>query len=89
MERIEERKQEQREQRRAAEKPSRQAYKKNPKLKGSPRDEEDVRISKTLSWVLRHGARSEGLTLRPDGYVRVRDLVRSLPCIDSSSVEPY
>ena len=47
MERIEERKQEQREQRRAAEKPSRQAYKKNPKLKGSPRDEEDVRISKT------------------------------------------
>ncbi|KAL5536819.1 TPT1 [Sanghuangporus sanghuang] len=75
MERIEERKQQQREQRQAAEKPSRQAYKKGPRLRGNPRDEEDVRISKTLSWVLRHGAKTEGLIVRPDGYARVRDLL--------------
>lgn len=45
------------------------------RLRGHPKDEEDVRISKTLSWLLRHGAKKEGLTMRPDGYVRVHDLV--------------
>ena len=68
-------KREEREKRLAAEKPSKQAYKKGPRLRGSPRDEEDVRISKTLSWVLRHGAKTEGVAMRADGYVRVRDLV--------------
>lgn len=48
----------------------------NKRLRGTPRDELEVRISKTLSWVLRHGAKKEGLFMRPDGYVRVKDLVR-------------
>ena len=46
------------------------------KLKGNPRESEEVRTSKTLSWILRHGAKSEGLKMREDGYVRVKDLVR-------------
>lgn len=45
------------------------------KLRGQPRDSPEVRMSKTLSWLLRHGAKSEGLKMRPDGYVRVSDLV--------------
>lgn len=45
-------------------------------LRGLAKDSADVRISKTLSWILRHGAKSEGLYMRPDGYVRVSDLVR-------------
>ena len=49
------------------------------KLRGLPKDSHDVRISKTLSWILRHGSQSEGLAMRPDGYVRVDELV-SLSC---------
>ena len=45
-------------------------------LRGHPKDSPEVRFSKTLSWILRHGAKSEGLYMRPDGYVRVGDLVR-------------
>ena len=45
-------------------------------LRGHPKDSPDVRLSKTISWILRHGAKSEGLYMRPDGYVRVNDLVR-------------
>lgn len=45
------------------------------KLKGSPRDDPKTRISKTLSYVLRHGAEKEGITIRPDGFVLVNDLV--------------
>jgi 2'-phosphotransferase len=45
-------------------------------LRGHPKDSPDVRLSKTLSWILRHGAKSEGLYMRPDGYMRVNDLVR-------------
>jgi 2'-phosphotransferase len=47
------------------------------KLRGLPKDSPEVRVSKTLSWILRHGAKSEGLAMRPDGYVKVTDLVRS------------
>lgn len=47
----------------------------NPKLRGSPRESEEMRMSKTLTWVLRHGSQSEKLTMRPDGYVRVQDIV--------------
>ncbi|ELU43407.1 RNA 2'-phosphotransferase, tpt1/kptA family domain-containing protein [Rhizoctonia solani AG-1 IA] len=36
----------------------------------------EVRNSKTLSYILRHGAAKEQLTLRSDGYVRVPELVR-------------
>lgn len=49
------------------------------KLRGNPRESEGVRISKTLSWVLRHGSKSVGLFMRPDGYVRVTELVRFPP----------
>ena len=45
-------------------------------LRGRPKDSPEVRLSKTLAWILRHGAKSEGLYMRPDGYVRVSDLVR-------------
>jgi hypothetical protein len=45
-------------------------------LRGRSKDSPEVRLSKTLSWILRHGAKSEGLYMRPDGYVRVSDLVR-------------
>lgn len=46
-------------------------------LRGHSKDSPEVRISKTLSWILRHGAKSEGLYMRPDGYVRVSDLLAS------------
>jgi 2'-phosphotransferase len=46
-------------------------------LRGHPKDSPEVRLSKTLSWILRHGAKSEGLYMRPDGYVRVSDLLAS------------
>lgn len=46
-------------------------------LRGHPRDSPEVQLSKTVTWLLRHGAKSEGLSMREDGYVRVRDLVSS------------
>jgi len=45
------------------------------KLRGSPRDDPKTRLSKTLSYVLRHGAEKEGIRIRPDGFVLVNDLV--------------
>lgn len=53
------------------------------KLKGMPKDSLEVRLSKTVSWILRHGAMQEGLELRSDGYARVQDLVctQSLPSV--------
>ena len=50
------------------------------KGKGRRREDEspDVKISKALSYILRHGAAKEGLKMRPDGYVRVDDIVRLL-----------
>ncbi|KAF8200391.1 KptA family-domain-containing protein [Pholiota molesta] len=45
------------------------------KLRGLEKDLPEVRISKTLSWLLRHGAQSEGLPMRSDGYVKVVDLL--------------
>ena len=49
-----------------------------PRKRGLDRDVADVRNSKTLSWILRHGAKSEGIAMRPDGYVKVADLVSLL-----------
>ncbi len=34
-----------------------------------------MRISKTLSYILRHGAEKEGLDIGSDGYVRLQDLL--------------
>jgi hypothetical protein len=45
------------------------------KMRGREQDSPEVRLSKTLSWLLRHGAQGEGLAMRPDGYVKVTDLV--------------
>ncbi|ESK86532.1 trna phosphotransferase 1 [Moniliophthora roreri MCA 2997] len=45
------------------------------KLRGFPKDTPEARISKTLSWLLRHGAQSEKLLMRPDGFVKVNDLL--------------
>ena len=38
-----------------------------------------MKISKALSYILRHGAAKEGLKMRPDGFVRVDDIVRLPP----------
>ena len=45
------------------------------KLRGSPRDDHKTRLSKSLSYVLRHGAEKEGIPIRPDGFVLVDSLV--------------
>ncbi|KAF9442254.1 hypothetical protein P691DRAFT_779493 [Macrolepiota fuliginosa MF-IS2] len=47
------------------------------KLRGFGKDKPEVRVSKTLSWLLRHGAASEGLAMRADGYVKVDDLFKN------------
>ncbi|CAG8444607.1 3437_t:CDS:2 [Ambispora leptoticha] len=39
------------------------------------RDDPTVRLSKTLSYILRHGATKEGLQLRSDGYIEVDELL--------------
>jgi hypothetical protein len=46
--------------------------------KGFPEDSPETRNSKTLSWLLRHGAKSEGISMRSDGYVGVTELVSLL-----------
>ncbi|KAJ9104580.1 hypothetical protein QFC21_002078 [Naganishia friedmannii] len=46
------------------------------KLRGLPQDEPDVRFSKTLAYLLRHGAEKHGLPMRKDGFVRVSDLLQ-------------
>jgi RNA:NAD 2'-phosphotransferase (TPT1/KptA family) len=44
---------------------------------GRRRNEDpDVVLSKTLSNILRHNAHKEGLDMRPDGYVKLDELVR-------------
>ena len=54
--------------------------------RGRPTDDPDTRWSKTLSYILRHGAAKEGLQLRPDGFVRVEDLVSPRVLSSSSAV---
>lgn len=56
-------------------KPQRGGSKSSGKLRGLPKDSPEVRLSKTVSWILRHGAEQEGVELRPDGYARVQDLL--------------
>ncbi|KAF8235217.1 hypothetical protein L208DRAFT_1257876 [Tricholoma matsutake] len=56
------------------------------KLRGLEKDSLEVRLSKTLSWLLRHGAKSERLPMRADGYVRVADLLAN-PRIKSKALD--
>ncbi|KAI0085740.1 KptA family-domain-containing protein [Irpex rosettiformis] len=57
--------------------------------RGLPSDSPELRLSKTVTWVLRHGAASEGLTMRTDGYVRVDDLLKipKLQGLDFAALE--
>jgi 2'-phosphotransferase len=43
-----------------------------------PNDSPDVATSKTLAYILRHGAEKESLHIRSDGYIKLDDVV-SLP----------
>lgn len=45
------------------------------KLRGMDKDSPEVRTSKTISWLLRHAAASQGLAIRQDGYVNVDELL--------------
>lgn len=38
----------------------------------------DTELSKTLSWILRHGAVQEGLTIEPSGYVPLEEVMQCL-----------
>jgi RNA:NAD 2'-phosphotransferase (TPT1/KptA family) len=40
----------------------------------SPQD--TMKLSKLLAYVLRHGAVNEKLTISPDGYIAIQDLVK-------------
>ncbi|KAI9202578.1 phosphotransferase KptA/Tpt1 [Polychytrium aggregatum] len=39
-------------------------------------DDPDVVLSKSMSYVLRHGAEKDGVPIRKDGFVRIEDLLR-------------
>ncbi|KAF9499559.1 tRNA 2'-phosphotransferase 1 [Pleurotus eryngii] len=41
----------------------------------TPRKRDDS-VSRTISWLLRHSARNEGLDTRQDGFIRVEELLR-------------
>lgn len=41
-----------------------------------PNDSPDVAASKTLAYILRHGAEKEMLDMRSDGYLKLNDVVR-------------
>ncbi|XP_045605908.1 tRNA 2'-phosphotransferase 1 isoform X2 [Procambarus clarkii] len=36
----------------------------------------DVRLSKTLTWLLRHGAEKEGLTISTEGWANLEDVLK-------------
>lgn len=40
----------------------------------------DIRLSKWLSFILRHGAEKEGYTMDPRGYIAVNDLIKRKGC---------
>ncbi|TFK52040.1 hypothetical protein OE88DRAFT_1718715, partial [Heliocybe sulcata] len=58
-------------------------------MNGHPKDSPEVRLGKTLSWLLRHGAQSEKIEMRPDGYVRVSDILasRKFQGVDFAAIE--
>ncbi|KAK0488610.1 KptA family-domain-containing protein [Armillaria novae-zelandiae] len=56
------------------------------KLRGLPQDSPEVRVSKTLSYILRHGAQKEEIPMRADGYVKVTDLLEN-PRLKSQPID--
>ena len=48
----------------------------------------EVQVSKKISWLLRHGAGSEGLKLGKGGYVNVQDAV-SLPPVQDDELHLF
>lgn len=56
-----------------------------PQLRGLPTDDVDVRLSKTLAYLLRHGADKSDLPIRTDGFVKVSDLL-SDPMLSSAGL---
>ena len=42
---------------------------------GNSSEPRDVQISKAMSWLLRHGAKGEGIKMDANGYINVSDLV--------------
>ena len=42
---------------------------------GNSSEPRDVQISKAMSWLLRHGAKGEGIKMDANGYINVADLV--------------
>ncbi|PBK99039.1 hypothetical protein ARMGADRAFT_1007666 [Armillaria gallica] len=56
------------------------------KLRGLPQDSPEVRVSKTLSYILRHGAQKEEVPMRADGYVKVTDLLEN-PRLKSQPID--
>jgi len=44
-------------------------------MESHSKSNKDIDLSKSLSWILRHGAQKEGIPIGPDGYVRVSDLL--------------
>ncbi|KAG9327464.1 hypothetical protein KVV02_000413 [Mortierella alpina] len=47
----------------------------NNRSRGPRTDSPKVRLSKALSWLLRHNAESQGVAIRPDGYVKIKDVL--------------
>ncbi|CAH1767507.1 4481_t:CDS:2, partial [Entrophospora sp. SA101] len=43
---------------------------------GGGDERHDIKLSKSLSYVLRHGATKEGLNIREDGYIKLEELFK-------------
>lgn len=56
--------------------PDAETKKSKKKARGRLNDSPDTQLSKTLSYMLRHGAAKESLNIRADGFVKMDDLVR-------------
>ncbi|KAH9471292.1 hypothetical protein Pst134EA_005196 [Puccinia striiformis f. sp. tritici] len=67
-------------------KPTNPTNNKLKKTKGKPADSPDVTLSKTLSYILRHGAINEKLEIRADGFIRLDELLKR-PKMKNNTIE--
>ncbi|RUP49146.1 hypothetical protein BC936DRAFT_143186 [Jimgerdemannia flammicorona] len=44
-------------------------------MSSSRQQSSNIKLSKAMSWLLRHRAEQEGIPIRPDGFVRVKDML--------------